>query len=108
MYTNHGFISIKNRTYAVAGVWSRFCLPFDCAQDERQHGTSHPLVFGFSALCAEKLNTNKRKYRSAEGKNSPLCNSCNVSSMTASLGAAQHRQLYNKEDEPWHVLFTSS
>jgi hypothetical protein len=50
----------KDRTNAVAllcGITPRFCLPFDVAQDERQHGTFDPLVCSFSALRAEKLHT---------------------------------------------------
>jgi len=38
-------------------------LPFDFAQDERQHGTSQFSVFGFSVLGAEKPNTNKNQVR---------------------------------------------
>jgi hypothetical protein len=38
------------------------CLPFDCAQDKRQHGTCHLLVCSFSARSAEKLHTIEKEY----------------------------------------------
>ena len=40
--------SVNNDTsYSVARNWSGFCLAFDCAQDERQHGTCDPLCSVF-------------------------------------------------------------
>src|SRR4051794_21388575 len=41
-------------------------LPFDCAQDERQHNTPHPHVCGFLHR-AQKTAHQQRKYCSAEG-----------------------------------------
>ena len=61
------FILIIYTTYAVARLWSGFCLPFDCAQDERQHGTSHALCADFPRSARKIRTLTEIKYRSAEG-----------------------------------------
>jgi len=58
------YLLLNDTTYAVARIWSSFCLPFDCAQDKRQHGTFHRLCAVFRAERG-KPHTNKNQV--------PLC-----------------------------------
>jgi hypothetical protein len=67
---------VYDTSYAVVQVWSGLCLPFDGAQDKRQHGTFHPLYAVFPRFGQKNRIPTKIKYRSAEGKNNQPRTSC--------------------------------